>query len=383
MACLIGLGCSSADAPGDASTAAGGPAVAPSGGESAASAGSASLAGTAPSGSGGMAAGSGGNHAGESPGASGSAAGGSDPTSQAGSSVAGMSAGGAAATGWEPSCPAGFVPQAGLNTGFMSDSKGRQFHLLLPADTSSPRPLFVALTGTVQSETDFLKQSRLDQLTKTGWIVMAPVRSCSQEQRNCNGSGSEGSMDGRPWEPWFDVGGPGGDDDAGPDVRLIIAAIRCVATKYSVDQRRIYHGGISAGGSMSNHLLFFAHDFFAGGVPASGVMYGGRVAPKGALAMQPSIGIVIWGGVNDKWPLDNPIADYAPETKAAALELAAQKDVVTLACSGNHGHAWPGAMTPWLAATLLSHPKGSAPADFQLTPPPEGLGCVLGAYTDH
>jgi hypothetical protein len=313
------------------------------------------------------------------------AAGASDSISFGGEASGGDGSGGTGGgdPGWAPSCPAGFMPKAGLNTGFTSDGKARQFHLLLPEDTSTPRPLFVALTGTVQPELDFLKQSRLDQLTKSGWIVMAPVRSCSQEQRNCNTSGSGGSMDGRPWEPWFDVGGPGGDDDAGPDVRLIIAAIKCIATKYAVDQRRIYHGGISAGGSMSNHLLFFSSDFFAGGVPASGVMYGGRVAPRGALTMQPSIAIVIWGGATDKWPLDNPIADYAPETKAAAIKLAAQQSVVTLACSGNHGHMWPSSMTAWLANTLLAHPQGSAPADFDLTPPPAGLGCVLGPYTDH
>jgi dienelactone hydrolase len=295
-------------------------------------------------------------------------------------------ASGAAGTGasfWQPSCPAGFAPKAGLNDAFMSDGKARQFHLLLPTDTSTPRPVFVALTGTVQPEMDFVRQSRLDRLTQSGWIVVAPVRSCSQEMRNCNQSGTGGSNDGRPWEPWFDVRGTNGNDDAGPDVRMIIAAVKCVATKHQVDQRRIYHGGISAGGSMANHLLFFSSDFFAGGVPASGVMYGGRVAPRTPIPMQPSIALVIWGGPTDKWPLDNPIADYAPETKAAAMQFSAQQGVVTLACSGMHGHAWPAAMTPWIATTLLSLPKGSNKADFRLTAPPTGLGCVLGPYTDH
>jgi hypothetical protein len=40
-------------------------------------------------------------------------------------------------------------------------------------------------------------------------------------------------------------------------------------------------------------------------------------------------------------------------------------------------------MTPWLAETLLSHPKGTAPAAFELTEPPSGFSCVLGEYTDH
>jgi hypothetical protein len=40
-------------------------------------------------------------------------------------------------------------------------------------------------------------------------------------------------------------------------------------------------------------------------------------------------------------------------------------------------------MTPWLAETLLSHPKGSDPAAFTLSDPPDGFSCVLGEYTDH
>jgi hypothetical protein len=32
---------------------------------------------------------------------------------------------------------------------------------------------------------------------------------------------------------------------------------------------------------------------------------------------------------------------------------------------------------------LLSHPKGSEPSAFMLKPPPAGLTCVLGRYTDH
>jgi hypothetical protein len=40
-------------------------------------------------------------------------------------------------------------------------------------------------------------------------------------------------------------------------------------------------------------------------------------------------------------------------------------------------------MTQWLAETLLAHPKGTDPAEFRLTPPPSGFGCVLGEYTDH
>ena len=85
------------------------------------------------------------------------------------------------AEGWAATCPAGFAPQAGLNSGFHSDDAPRQFHVLLPDDLSTPRPVFVALTGTVQPEPAFLRQSGLDQLPDSGWIVIAPVRTCATQ----------------------------------------------------------------------------------------------------------------------------------------------------------------------------------------------------------
>ncbi len=286
------------------------------------------------------------------------------------------SAGGDALAG---SCPEGFVPAPGHNTGFPSDGVERQFHLLLPEDTSTPRPLFVSLTGTVQEELAFAAQSGLDRLPEDGWIVAAPVRTCSQNRTNCAQIGS----DGRIWEPWFDGTISGPSDDPGPDVRFVEAMVRCIASRYPVDARRIYVGGISAGGSFTNRNMTFNSDFFAGGVPASGNWYGGLAAPRSPTTMDSSIVILIWGGPNDVWPPNNPIANYDPETRLAARYYAAQPNVVTVACSGSHGHIWPRAMTEWLAATLLSHPKGSAVEDFVLTEPPSGFRCVLGEYTDH
>jgi len=289
------------------------------------------------------------------------------------------SGGGSGAVALDGSCPAGFTPQPGLNTGFPSDGAQRQFHLLLPADDGEPRPLFVSLTGTVQEELSFAGQSGLDQLPADGWIFAAPIRNCSQNGTNCAQIGS----DGRIWEPWYDGTIGGASDDEGPDVRFVEAMVRCIASRWQVDASRVYLGGISAGGSFSNRNLTFNSQLFAGGVPASGNWYNGLAAPRSAVTMDGSIVILIWGGPNDVWPPGNPIANYDPETRLAAQYYAAQPNVVTVSCSGSHGHIWPTAMTSWLVETLLSFPKGSDPADFVLTEPPAGFSCVVGAYTDH
>ncbi|MDD9944143.1 MAG: hypothetical protein OXU20_24075 [Myxococcales bacterium] len=280
-------------------------------------------------------------------------------------------AGGAALEG---SCPDGFMPTEGMNTGFPSGGKMRDFHAWAAEQGEGPRPMFVSLTGTVQEEVGFARQAGLRQLTADGWIVVGPVRSCSQEGRNCSTTGS----DGRVWEPWYD-GTFGGGDDAGPDVAFVEEMVRCVASVWPVAADRIYTGGISAGGSFTNRNMTFNSDFFAGGVAASGNWTYG-VPPRSPMPMDSSIVVIIWGGPSDMWPGSPP---YAGETKAAAEYYAAQSNVVTVACSGTHGHRWPAAMTPWLVETLLSHPKGSDPSSFMLTDPPAGYTCVLGPYTDH
>jgi hypothetical protein len=100
--------------------------------------------------------------------------------------------------------------------------------------------------------------------------------------------------------------------------------------------------------------------------------------------MDPAIVIVIWGGPTDIWPPgDSPLAVYAPETKLASEYYASQPEVVTVSCSGTHGHILPATMTRWLAETLLSHPKGTEPDAYELTEPAAGFSCVLGAFTDH
>jgi predicted esterase len=303
---------------------------------------------------------------------------------------------------WEPACPDGFTPQMGMNSGFPSDGAMRQFQISLPSDMSSARPVFLALTGTEQQETGFLSQSGLNSLTQSGWIVIVPFRSCSTNRTNCNGLGEELSGDGRTWEPWFD-GSVEAEfaQDEGPDVRFFEAAVKCAATEWEIDQKRIYLGGISAGGTITNRNMTFNSGFYAGGVNASGMWFPvagdwspppagtqvdpleGWCCPRPLHTMDSSIVISIYGGSSDRWSNGTTSADYGTETKVASQYYASQSKVVHVGCSGNHGHSWPSSATNWLVTTVLSHPKGTDPAAFTLPTPPSGLNCVIGEYTDH
>jgi poly(3-hydroxybutyrate) depolymerase len=322
------------------------------------------------------------------------------------------------------SCPSGYQVKAGLNLDFPSDGKMRAFVVVPPADLSKPVPVWVPLTGTVESTNDNLHVARSGAnalLADKGFMVIGPVRECAKQDPDlrgdvCNGPG----INGWNWRPWAegrdsDAQGDPYKTDEGPDSRFLIAAVKCVATKYPLDFRRLYIGGISSGGTMANRALTFRSDFWAGGMPISGEWYvtqddgtalsfdagraavqaqpkkifQGRVAPFPLEpALNPMIVLTVWGGENDLWKCNDVLcADYRPSTQAASNYFSASPGVVQIACSSSHGHMWPQINTQefnlWALNTLASHPKGSRVADFHLTQPPEGYSCKLGPYTDH
>jgi hypothetical protein len=100
--------------------------------------------------------------------------------------------------------------------------------------------------------------------------------------------------------------------------------------------------------------------------------------------------ITVWGGAKDLWDCGPPLglcSDYRPTTQAGSNYFSSMPNVAHVACSASHGHMWPQANTQafnaWALKTLASHPKGSDPKAFTLTPPPEGYACKLGRFTDH
>jgi hypothetical protein len=187
-------------------------------------------------------------------------------------------------------------------------------------------------------------------------------------------------------------------DHAGPEVRFFEAAVKCAGTEWEIDQHRIYLGGISAGGSITNRNMTFNSDFFAGGVNSSGMWFPlkgdwspppagqdydpneGWCCPRPLHTMDSSIVISIWGGDRDRWSNGTTSAVYQLETKTASEYYSSQSKVVHVACTGTQGHMWPAFATDWFITTLLSHPKGTDPAAFQLTPAPAGLDCVVGEF---
>jgi poly(3-hydroxybutyrate) depolymerase len=321
-------------------------------------------------------------------------------------------------------CPSGYQVKPGLNVDFPIEGTRRAFVVVPPANLDRPAPVWVPLTGTVESTNDNLHLSRSGanaRMADQGFMVLGPVRSCAEQDPDlragaCNGPGS----DGWNWRPWTEgrAAGPDGDrwkKDEGPDSRFLIAMVRCVAKSYRLDARRLFVGGISSGGTMSNRALTFRSDFWAGGMAISGEWYvaqddgtalsfdAGREAVKAEPAkifqgrvgplplkntLNPMIVIGVWGGENDLWKCSGVLcADYRPSTQAASNYFSSIPGVVQVSCTSSHGHMWPQINTQafnlWALTTLASFPKGSRAADFHLTAPPEGYSCKQGRFTDH
>lgn len=321
-------------------------------------------------------------------------------------------------------CPGSYVVKPGLNTDFPHKGMKRAFVVYPPQGLKGPAPVFAPLTGSVESTMDNLTVARsgaTSLMAGQGFLVIGPVRECAKQDANlkggiCNGRGSGGWN----WNPWFEgrAAGPAGDqwkNDEGPDSSFLIAAVKCTAKSFPVDARRMYLGGISSGGTMTNRALTFRSDFWAGGLPISGEWYvtrddgtpltfeGGRAALAaepakvhqgrvGPFPLKASLGplivITVWGGEKDLWNCGTVLcADYRPSTQAGSNYFSSMKNVVHVACTAGHGHMWPQANTQafnaWALRTLASHPKGSDPRAFRLTPPPEGYACKLGRFTDH
>lgn len=326
-------------------------------------------------------------------------------------------------------CPAGYEVQPGLNINFPHEGMLRAFVVHPPQIGDGPAPVWVPLTGTVESTNANLTVPRSGanaQLSDHGFMVIGPVRHCADQDpdfgatpQNCNRAGS----DGWNWDPWFEgraanEAGEQWKNVEGPDASFFRAMVQCVGTRWELDSRRLFLGGISSGGTMTNRALTFRSNFWAGGLPISGEWYvteddgtplafadsrqavidaplkihQGRVGPYPLHdELDPLIVITVWGGDNDIWYCGSGddrwlCADYRPSTQAGSNYFSSLENTVHVACRADHGHMWPQVNTQafnlWALTTLASHPKGSDPADFRLTEPPEGYHCQLGPFTD-
>jgi poly(3-hydroxybutyrate) depolymerase len=86
----------------------------------------------------------------------------------------------AAAVAWQ--CPDGYQVHEGLNVDFPHKGLKRSFWVYPPREDASPAPVWVPLTGTVESTNDNLTSARSGAnalMAQRGFMVIGPVRQCA------------------------------------------------------------------------------------------------------------------------------------------------------------------------------------------------------------
>lgn len=272
-------------------------------------------------------------------------------------------------------CPPAFqagAPAAGNNGSFDVAGQTRSFFLILPDPSfEGPRPLFLAFNGTGESGPSFSQRAKLQDFADKGFIVLAPS------------SAGNGTV----WPVWDAMNAPGEDSPDNKDLAFIDMLVPCTAAYYPIDQNRLYLGGHSAGGIMSNYVLQRRSAVFAGGIVASGVF--SLTQPPTPAPLEPLFALVTWGGDNDAYSggtgeVSVPTINFVEQAAIASAFYEAEPNVGQANCRGdNFGHAWLDGANAWMADQLLLHPKGlPGSGDLTVDPAPApGVTCSADPYT--
>jgi poly(3-hydroxybutyrate) depolymerase len=266
-------------------------------------------------------------------------------------------------------CPGAFAttaPVEGSNLDFVSAGQSRDFFLILPpASFEGPRPLFVALNGTSENGPRFSARANLADFAARGFVVVAP----------------SSNMNGRVWPIWDDMRHADDHDRPNADLAYFDELVQCLAGHFPIDANRIYVGGHSAGGIMTNAIVQRRSEMLAGAIVGSGVF--DLTSPPDAMPLDELFVIVTWGGPQDSYSggvgVRVPEINFVEQASTASQYYASQPGVGHARCSIDRGggHYWLDPLNDWFVDRLLEHPKGVPGAGGTVPASPvEGVTCT-------
>ncbi|WP_141327377.1 PHB depolymerase family esterase [Myxococcus sp. AB025B] len=157
----------------------------------------------------------------------------------------------------------------GIHVG-SSGARGYQLWVPTGYQPGTPRPLLVALHGCLQNPDQFAGLTRLNEKADAeGFLVLYPNQAMFVNATQCWNFMLGTNMERGKGEP-----------------ALIVGMVEAMKQQYSVDARRVYVGGVSAGGVLTGTLMACYSDVFAAGMVGAGAMYKAATTVSGtAFAM--------------------------------------------------------------------------------------------------
>lgn len=146
----------------------------------------------------------------------------------------------------------------------------RMYKLYVPKryDKSRPAPLLVVLHGCTQNPDDIARGTRFNSLAEEkGFLVAYPEQPQKYNGLKC-------------WN-WFDASHQVRDRG---EPQLIASITQRVMNDYSIDARRVYIAGVSAGGAMALNVAYAYPELFAAAGIHSGIAYGSATSIANALS---------------------------------------------------------------------------------------------------
>jgi poly(hydroxyalkanoate) depolymerase family esterase len=166
------------------------------------------------------------------------------------------------------------TPAGGLKTGTYLGAGGSIGYKVYVPSTyrrGTAVPLVVALHGCTQSADKFSKLSRLNDLAaQKKFIVVYPEQTSSRNYMSC-------------WN-WFQTAH---QNRGSGEPALIAGVTNQIKQRYSVDSKRVYVTGLSAGGAMAEVMAYTYPDLYAAAGVGSGCEYGAGAACAGWRSADP------------------------------------------------------------------------------------------------
>ncbi|XXF78688.1 PHB depolymerase family esterase [Myxococcaceae bacterium GXIMD 01537] len=145
-------------------------------------------------------------------------------------------------------------------------SRGYQLWVPTGYQPGQPLPLVVALHGCLQNPDQLAGLSRLNQKADAEkFLVLYPNQALYANGTQC-------------WNFMFSSNQERGIGEPS----IIMGMVSWVKSRYSVDSKRVYVGGVSAGAVMTSILLACYSDVFAAGMVGAGAMYKGATTATGS-----------------------------------------------------------------------------------------------------